>query len=131
MFSSNQKLVISGEMSQLKQAMEFAIKFAEVKEENLAFQITDDGKFCLGWFQNEYWKPFQFDYDATIVSKIIENFLKKQKHPESVYDYGDGCTAEGFLMKVIDSSFSEKHNGIKEPFYGIVSFEKYTNYYSK
>ena len=26
MFSSNQKLVISGEMSQLRQAMEFAIK---------------------------------------------------------------------------------------------------------
>ncbi len=55
-------------------------------DSKVAERITKDGKFCLGWVENECWKPFQFGYDATIVSKIIENFLKKQKRPESEYD---------------------------------------------
>ena len=34
-------------------------------------------------------------------------------------------------MKAIKSEYTEKRTGIKEPFYGIVSFQKIVNYYAK
>ena len=40
----------------------------------------------------------------------------------------------GFIVSftiVIPETFSDEQNGIKNPFYGIVSFETFTNFYSK
>ena len=129
MFSSNQKLEISGDYPQLKHALEFAIKYYEPQK--VTFQKTKNGKFCLGWYTNEHWTDFQFNFDIDIVSKIIIQFLEEQKHKQRKYDNSDGSTSEGFLMKVIQSTFADEENGIKEPFYGIVSFEKFTNFYAK
>ena len=129
--SSNQIFEISGDFSQLRQALDFAINYSEEYENELCFQITDDGKFCIGWGNQEGWEKFQFGYDLEIVSKIIIKHLENQKYERSPYDNFDGTTNEGFLMKVIPELFSDEYEGIKNPFYGIVSFQTFTNFHSK
>lgn len=135
MFSSNQEFKISGDFSQLQAALNFAIDYYEMQEKDLVFQTTKDGKYCIGWKpENDTikgWQDFQFDYDSNIVSKIIIQFLQKQKYKESPYEYFDGSTDEGFLMKNIPETFADKYKGIQNPFYGIVSFELFINFYSK
>ena len=127
MFSSNQKLEISGDYSQLKSALEFALKYNGTDPNKLCYQTTDDSKYCLGWFcdkPSSSWEKFQFDFDIDIVSKIIIQFLSKQKQ-EEIPDF-DGGTANGFIMEVIHKTFSDYENGIRNPFYGIVSFKTFT-----
>lgn len=135
MFSSNQEFKISGSFDQLQLALDFAIKFDGEHAKHLVFQTTEDGKYCIGWKPDrgpeKGWENFQFDYDSEIVAKIIVQFLSKQKYEESPYDYFDGGTDRGFLMKAIPETFSDERDGIKKPFYGIVSFEKFVNFYSK
>lgn len=131
MMSSNQIFEISGDFNQLRSALDFAINYSRVNEKDLCFQITNDGKFCIGWGNKKGWERFQFGYDLEIVSKIIVKHLENQKYERSPYEYYDGETNEGFLMKVIPEVFSDKYEGIKNPFYGIVSFQPFTNFYSK
>ena len=135
MFSSNQKLEISGEYDQLKSALEFAIKLDGTTLDQLCYQITEDGKFCIGWmsvWSNKIpsgWEKFQFDFDFDIVSKIIIQFLSKQK--QKAIPAFDGDKVKGFIMRVIPETFSDFENGIKNPFKGIISFETFTCFYSK
>lgn len=127
MFSSNQKLEISGDYSQLKSALEFALKYNGTDPNKLCYQTTDDGKYYLGWLcdkPSSSWEKFQFDFDIDIVSKIIIQFLSKQKQ-EEIPDF-DGGTDNGFIMEVIPETFSAYENGIRNPFYGIVSFKTFT-----
>ena len=131
MFSSNQVLKVSGTFEQLKECLEFALKTYGIRSKNLCFQLTQNGKFCIGWLDKEPWQNFQFGFNVDIVVDAIKKFLQEQPKQKSPYDYGDGSTDDGFLMKVIPETFSAAYEGIKEPFFGIVSFEKYTNYYSK
>ena len=132
MMSSNQIFEISGDFSQLCRALDFVINYSGENEKELCFQITDDGKFCIGWGNQKGWEKFQFGYDLEIVSKIIIKHLKKQKYERSTFEeYFDGTTNEGFLMKVIPEVFSDEYEGIKNPFYGIVSFQTFTNFHSK
>lgn len=131
MFSSNQKLEISGAMSQLQSALRFALILSDSCGKELAFQITKNGKYCIGWGINqEGWERFQFDFDVEIVAKIISQFLKK-KADSFQHVVFDGSTTTGFLMKNIPELFSEEYEDIKNPFYGIVSFEPFINYYAK
>lgn len=85
MFSSNQILEVSGSLSnehELENALEFALKCSgnyknmEKSEIDrgckLLYQITEDGKYCIGWgFKDvpdgwiEY--PFRFDIDRKSV----------------------------------------------------------------
>ena len=135
MFSSNQEFKISGDFSQLQSALKFAVDYDETSGNQLVYQTTEDGKYCIGWKPDsgptEGWENFQFDYGSEIVAKIIIQFLQKQKYKESPYEYFDGGTNEGFLMKNIPETFSDEQDGIKNPFYGIISFEPFTNFYSK
>ena len=131
MFASNQVLEVSGDMSQLESALRLAVGLEGTKEDRLCFQITEDGKFCIGWGAYEGWKKFQFDFDYEIVSKLIRNHIEKRPRKKSCYDHADGSTGVGFIMKAIDQSFADEENGIINPFYGIVSFEQYINYYAK
>lgn len=135
MFSSNQEFKISGDFSQLQSALEFALGYDETSGNQIVYQTTEDGKYCIGWKPDsgptEGWENFQFDYDSEIVAKIIVQFLQKQKYKESPYEYFDGGTNKGFLMKNIPETFSDEQDGIKNPFYGIISFETFTNFYSK
>lgn len=131
MISSNQILQISGTFEQLKECLELALKMYGLHTNDLSFQITQNGKFCIGWLVKEPWEKFQFGFSVDIAVDAIKKFLQEQPKQESPYDYGDGSTNDGFLMKAIPDTFAEIYEGIKEPFYGIVSFEKYTNYYGK
>ena len=129
MFSSNQILEISGEFSQLEDTIRFVMKLYD-NPKTVTYQITDDGKYCLGWNNKDGWKEYPFDFDAHIISEIVKQHLKKNKK-ESEWDYADGSTDAGFLMKVIPNVFSSEKDSIKYPFYGIVSIEYFTNYYAK
>lgn len=143
MFASNQKFEISGDMSQLKNVLSFALEHSRhikdlTKDEQdrgckLVFQITKSGKYCIGWGFKEipkYWSEYQFDFDISIVAQIIVQHLNKLKAPESGYEWADGSTSEGFIVKSIEETFGDDTD-IKNAFYGIVYFEPYTNFYSK
>lgn len=131
MFSSNQKLEVSGSMDQLEPALRFALILSDSYGKELAFQITKNGKYCIGWDINqEGWEKFQFDFDVEIIAKIVSQFLKKRTN-SSQREKFDWSTSMGFLMKNIPDLFSEEYEGIKNPFCGIVSFECFTNYYAK
>ena len=130
MFSSEQIFEVSGTMDQLEKAIKFAIDMYGIGKSGISYQITGNGKYCLGWGNNREWKKYPFDFDAHIVSKIVEQFLEKQDCVDP-YDYADGSSEKGFLMKVIPGVFSDEEDSIKEPFYGIVSIEPYMNFYAK
>lgn len=130
MFSSEQIFEISGTMDQLEKAIRFAIDMHGIGESNISYQVTKDGKYCLGWGNEEGWNKFPFDFDTHIVSEIVKQYLEKQ-NCEDPYAWADGSSEKGFLMKVIPDFFSDKYGEIKNPFYGIVSIEPFMNYYAK
>lgn len=130
MFSSEQILKISGDMSQLEESIRFAIRMSGTNPKNITYQITSDGKYCIGWGDKDGWEKYQFDFDAHIVSEIIKQHLNKTEC-ENPYEYSDGSSSKGFLMEAIYQSFADIDNGIKNPFYGIVSIVPYYNYYAK
>lgn len=134
MFSSNQVFQISGGMRQLEEALRFALSFSEKSHSKIVFQTTDDGKYCIGWKGDsdiKGWEQYPFDFDASIVAKIIIQYLQKQEYAVSGYESFDGGAEQGFIMRNIPETFSDEYQGIKNPFYGIVSFEKFCNFYSK
>lgn len=136
MFSSNQKLLISGtlDVSEIKNALLFAITKAS-RSNSYCYQISPDKKkFCIGVNYDdtppEGWHDFSFDFDVDIVARIIKQHLEKQ---DVEYGSCDGAYTNGFLMKVINDECNHNinNNGIKNSYYGIVSFEPYTNFYAK
>ena len=142
MFASNQILEISGcieHEGDLADALEFVLKkdnhmecfTRKEKPSKCVWQITEDGRYCLGWaFEGikEGWNEYPFDFDVKIIAQIIEQFLNKQ---EIKYDMWAGSYRKGFLMKNIDETMAIEDDGIKNPFYGIVQFLPYTCFYSK
>lgn len=148
MFASNQELKISGEFENLLMALNFAMKLSEqdrhlLKSEiergcKILYQTTNKGKYCIGWgFKDvpDGWNEFQFDFDTEIVSKIIEQFLRKQTPINAEDDevmFGDGGTHDGFIMKCpwMEGEW-DNENDIRNKFYCIVYFEKFVNYYAK
>lgn len=145
MFSSNQIMEVSGSLSQIEElemALEFALKFSgydkSIKQEKnnrdykLLYQITDDGKYCLGWGVNEVpkgWNEYPFDFEIDIVSRIIRQHL--ETFSEEKDGYYDGSYCKGFFMKCIEETMSSEKDGIKNPFYGILYFKPYTCFYAK
>lgn len=130
MFSSDQIFEVSGDMQQLEKTIRFAIDMNGIGKSGICYQKTEDGKFCLGWGDEEGWSPFPFDFDPHIVAEIVKQHLEKQDC-EDPYAWADGSSDKGFLMKVIPETCADEYKGIKNPFYGIVSIEPFMNYYSK
>lgn len=144
MFSSNQILEVSGSLShtlELENALDFALKYSSMSKNmnqkeidrgcKLLYQITEDGKYCIGWGFGEVpdgWCEYPFRFEIGIVSKIIRQHL--ESFPISKC-FCDGAYEKGFVMKCIANSMSYKENGIYNPFYGIVYFKPYTCFYSK
>lgn len=131
MFSSNQILQISGSLhdGQLKQALEFVLKYDDIDLNHICYQITEDGRYCLGWAPlgnpKPGWSNYPFEFDIDIISLIIKQHLSNQKTQHD--DMGDGSYRDGFLMQVTYNYC----DGIKSPFYGFVSFEPYVAFYAK
>lgn len=142
MFSSNQKLEISGcikHPAELSTALECALKLSNHldtftrtnKPSKCVYQITEDGRYCIGWAYEKIergWNEYPFDFNLNIISQIIEQHLSKQP-----IEYGtwDGTYDKGFIMSAIPESMGDEDNGIKNPFFGIVEFRPYTCFYSK
>lgn len=142
-FSSNQILSLTGNLAhhnELEDALSFALKYSghdnAMKQSEidrgckLLYQITDSGKYCIGWgFQEvpEGWQEYPFRFDIDIVSMIIRQYLLDNSEVER--GIGDGSYCKGFLMRNIQRSMFEDE--IKNSFYGIISFEQYTCYYAK
>lgn len=140
MFATNQILEVSGNLShsgELEAALEFALKYSGENKNmlqseidrgcKLVYQITEDGKYCIGWSFGEVpsgWSEYPFKFDVEIVSKIIKQYLETFPVEECIWD---GSYDKGFIMKCIRTNFST----IKNPFYGIVCFEHYTCFYAK
>lgn len=131
MFSSEQIFDINGDMVQLEMAIKFAVDMYGITRNNIKYQITKDGKYCLGWGdEKDGWSKFPFDFDTHIVAEIVKQHLRKQD-VEGPYDYRDGSSKLGFRMKAIDNVFSSEKDGIKNPFFGIVSIEAEYIFYAK
>jgi hypothetical protein len=134
MFSSNQIIRISGPLDgeDLHKALTYVLQTyydGKVDTERLSYQVTEDGKFCIGWTETEDWKRFQFNFSMKNISTTVESYLKnKGKFDEPNID---GCMEKGFLIENIDSCMSEEMDGIKSPFYGIVKISPYTVLYAK
>ena len=131
MFSSEQKFEVSGDISQLEATIKFAIEMYGIGKSGICFQITEDGRFRLGWANANGWNKLPLDFDSHIVAEIVKKHLAKQEYDTSKYSHYDGSIEHGFLMKVIPSTCANSWNGIKEPFYGIVSIEPFVNFYGK
>ena len=133
MFSSNQIFSLSGELNpnQIKNVLDFLKTMYDQKIKS--FQITKDGGFALGWCdeKEESWTKFQFEYDSETLALIICNHLKSADNPENPWEDYDGSCYDGFRVDVIEETFANENNGVKDPFYGIVKFTKYVKFYSK
>lgn len=139
MFTSNQVLELSGSLDQVQAAIEFAFNYSGYQKSftrkdspaKCTYQITDDGRYCLGWSYGSLekgWNEFPFDFDVGIIALIVKQHLEKQKI--SYTDY-DGSHAKGFLMRAVEDSFSLEEPNIKSPFCGIVEFSPFTCFYAK
>ncbi len=137
MFSSNQILDITGSLDHITAALDFAMAYsgqlthfsdAELKRGcKTVFQITKDGKYCIGWGFNAVptgWTEYQFKPDISILSAIIKQRLKEAPSQEDGFD---GSYEKGFRMRQIDFHTE----GVENPFFGIVYFEPYTCFYAK
>ena len=134
MFTSNQILQISGSLSnilELELAIDFALKFSEYSSKKIVYQITDDGKYCIGWADENIpdgWHAYPFDFDIELVSIMIKQHLQSFFAVKKDFwdDYG-----KGFFMNCISDYMSDGTQGIKEPSHGIVYFTAYTCYYAE
>lgn len=143
MFSSNQVLEISGSLDQLQAAIEFAVAYSGYKESftrrdkpaKCVYQITDDGRYCIGWNYGELekgWTEYPFDYDAKIISEIVRQYINKAKKPFNEFDGYDGSTHIGFLLQ--EGPGRRDYDGwdaVKNHFYCIVSIRPFWCFYAK
>ena len=134
MFSSNQVLKISGNIvtSDLSKALVFVLDYFNMGERKLAYQITEDGDYCLGWYTYEGypedgWTAFPFEFEPDVNALIIRDHLKDQ-----ILDldgFNGETIQEGFLIRSIrDLSYNDLDK-IRNNFYGIVIITPYTLYY--
>lgn len=123
MFSSNQVLEISGSMNQLQFALQFALDYSghaknmepsEIKRGcKLVYQISKDGKYCIGWDCGEVskgWQEYPFDFEVDIVARIIAQYLRKMETPDNGYEWADGDVALNEFENVLEYFDIEPEN---------------------
>ena len=143
-FSSNQVFTISGDLdcsNGIEDVLRFALKYSELNKLmmkpksgraiKLLYQITKDGKFCIGWsyeYVPEGWKRFPFRFSIKAVSNFIKEHLEEYPVEENVWP---GSYRKGFLMKNVGEVFGDEYKGIRNPLYAVIYFEPFTCFYSK
>ena len=106
MFSSNQVLSVSGELDikYIKHCLSFALQLAGYDYNSptsiCTWQITEDGRYCIGWASGSIpngWNTYDFAFDVDTISEIIYN------HMSTVDPYkANNCAAcSGFIMDVV------------------------------
>lgn len=144
MFSSNQIFEMSGSLSsmeQLKAAFEFALLYSgnadKIRQEKdrdfkILYQITPDGKYCIGWGNENTvpkgWTEYPSEFNVDNICKDIKSHLEGFPFEEGM---AEGAYDRGFIMKCINEYMGCEYDGIKNPFYGIVYFQQFTCYYSR
>lgn len=132
MFSSNQILEISGDLSHdgdLCAAIEFAIRKSEWfepftrlnKRIRPTFRIDEYSGYHIGWGKGDQdnWKEMDYDYDPDIIAAVVKQHLWQCDYHDTYC--GDGKTSKGFLIKATDTPRD----------YGIIVIYPYTCIYAK
>ena len=136
MFSSNQVLSVSGELDikYIKHCLSFVLQLAGYDYNNstsiCTWQITEDGRYCIGWASGSIpngWNAYDFAFDIDKISEIIYNHMSTV----DPYKANNCATCSGFVMNIIPETLAEQENGIVKPFYGLISFMPYLCVYSK
>lgn len=143
MFSSNQRFSVSCRENQLEDVISLALnmRLANHKNPTLAYQFTNDGKFAIGWCEEkpkEGWTKFPFDRPSNeMLIAMIKQFvsttsaLHRYITDDIDDDGGDGTARPGYLVSVIEETFADTWEGIRNPFCGIIYVRAFNCYYSK
>lgn len=54
-----------------------------------------------------------------------------EEHPAKSERFWDGGYEQGYLVEAIPEMMSDEYDGVKNPFYGIISVRSYECFYSK
>lgn len=126
MFSSNQKLEISGSiiLQEISDALKLAFNRANYTMANICYQKIGN-KIFVGWNYEEGWESFPIkSIPSYLIANEIAEFIKKNE-PSFVPDCDVENREKGFLMKV-----AQYNQEIKNSHYTLVSFEPYYNIYN-
>lgn len=137
-FSSNQKFCVSCQKEQLRRVIELALWMHDDREggRNLAYQITKDGRFVIGWYHKEPeagWNRFMFERPGIdLIVEAVKQFTEGHKSGWSEEDgMWDGFYKDGYLVEETPNMLSDEYNGVKRPFYAIISVRYFSCLYSK
>lgn len=133
MFSNNQVLKISGsiENEDLMHALVYALDLFDIKDKKLAYQTTEDGMYCIGWYTYDEaeigWNGYTFNYNIEAMTLVVKDFIL-----DYIIDIGDFTDKirPGFLMRSIKDLKYTEREGIENDFYCILVITPYTIYYS-
>ena len=147
MFSGNQILDVSGDLKQLKITLDFAVRLSGMHD-----CLTRMDRPCVLYFQEkgniyllklghikddakheipEGYKEYPFDYDIEIVSRIIEQWLKKDAAPSNGYEGCDGAHDKGFRLRSFWNLPEESRKQFPDGPHTAIAIERYKNYYGK
>lgn len=138
MFSSNQVFTVSCDDTQLETVLRTAISMHESGNIERFFKTavyqTTDQKIALGWCGSDPakgWNKFPLGAPTMeMVLAFVRQFCKE--HPVSGDHFWDGSYRQGYIIKAIPENMGdENEDGIKSPFYGVITIEAYENCYSK
>ena len=76
-------------------------------------------------------KTILFDLTAAELERFVTDMGQPRFRAKQIAEWMGRGAPDFSVMKNIPETFSDEKNGIKRPFYGIVSFEPFTNFYSK
>ena len=147
MFSSNQRLEISGDTKQeLKQALAFAIDYSGRKTNynDFVYQKVDN-LFCIGTARTDNkeigkWKRFDFDCNVDILTEIIWQFIQNQdfynaEDAEYIrFGGADGSVDKGFIIRALDTEDAcdrDLDETVDKMFYGIFYVQPFNSFYAK
>ena len=138
MFSSNQIFKVSCDDRQLETVLHTAIDMyssGDVEHflKTAVYQTTDN-KIALGWYVTEPthgWNKFPFGATTMeVVLSLVRQFCKE--HSIKGGHFCDGSYRQGYIVENIPKSMrDENDDGVKSPFYGIVTVASYENFYAK
>lgn len=139
MFSSNQKFCVSCRKEQLKRTIELALWMHDDRPGGrcLAYQTTQDGRFVIGWYHKEPepgWNKFMFERPGIdLIVEAVKQFANEHKSewPDEEDDMWDGSHGDGYLIEAAPETMSREYNGVKNPFYAIISVRYFSCFYSK
>ena len=103
-----------------------------------AFQVTDDGLYCLGVGTMHAvgkstpcagWTDFPFDYDPAILSPVVAQWVRA--HPKPAPSGTDGTEVLGVRVRGVPSLDPGRCGRIRDPLNCVLAFEPFHLGYDK